>query len=93
MHKRYSSYTGVNQKWADQIPTHWKIKRLKGVFAMRKERNNPVQTDRILSLTAKIPSISGLLFRYFFITETLLSVFSAGKYKKLFLEYELLGIY
>ena len=53
MHKRYSSYTGVNQKWVDQIPTHWKIKRLKGVFAMRKERNNPVQTDRILSLTAK----------------------------------------
>lgn len=53
MNNEYASYTTVNQKWVTQIPSHWKIKRLKGVFAMRKERNNPIQTDYILSLTAK----------------------------------------
>ena len=53
MDKEYASYTTVDQKWVTQIPSHWKMKRLKGVFAMRKERNNPIQTDFILSLTAK----------------------------------------
>lgn len=48
-----ASYTTVDQKWVAQIPSHWEMKRLKGVFAMRKERNNPIQTDFILSLTAK----------------------------------------
>ena len=53
MDKEYASYTTVDQKWVAQIPSHWEMKRLKGVFAMRKERNNPIQTDYILSLTAK----------------------------------------
>lgn len=53
MNKEYASYTTVDQKWVAQIPSHWGMKRLKGVFAMRKERNNPIQTDFILSLTAK----------------------------------------
>lgn len=53
MDKEYASYTTVDQKWVERIPSHWEMKRLKGVFAMRKERNNPIQTDFILSLTAK----------------------------------------
>ncbi|MDY6212074.1 restriction endonuclease subunit S [Hornefia butyriciproducens] len=53
MDKEYASYTAVDQKWVAQIPSHWEMKRLKGIFAMRKERNNPIQTDFILSLTAK----------------------------------------
>ena len=53
MDKEYASYTTIDQKWVAQIPSHWEMKRLKGVFAMRKERNNPIQTDFILSLTAK----------------------------------------
>lgn len=53
MGKEYASYTIVDQKWVAQIPSHWEMKRIKGVFAMRKERNNPIQTDFILSLTAK----------------------------------------
>ncbi len=53
MDKEYASYTTVDQKWVAQIPSHWEMKRLKGVFAMRRERNNPIQTDFILSLTAK----------------------------------------
>lgn len=53
MSKAYSAYISVNQKWVKQIPTHWKFKRLKAIFALRKEKNNPVVTDNILSLTAK----------------------------------------
>ena len=53
MNKAYSSYTLINQKWAKQIPAHWDAKRLKAIFAMRKERNNPIVTRNILSLTAK----------------------------------------
>lgn len=53
MDKEYASYTTVDEKWVAQIPSYWEMKRLKGVFAMRKERNNPIQTDFILSLTAK----------------------------------------
>lgn len=53
MNKAYSSYMQINQKWAKQIPSHWDAKRMKAVFAMRTERNNPIVTDNILSLTAK----------------------------------------
>lgn len=53
MPNAYLSYTFINQRWVTQIPPHWAAKRLKAVFAMRKERNNPIVTDNILSLTAK----------------------------------------
>lgn len=53
MNKAYTSYTPINQKWAKQIPSHWDAKRMKAVFSMRKERNNPIVTENILSLTAK----------------------------------------
>ncbi len=53
MNKSYSSYKPFDQKWAKQIPEHWESKRLKAVFAIRKERNNPIITDNVLSLTAK----------------------------------------
>jgi type I restriction enzyme S subunit len=53
MNRAYPSYKSINQKWAKQIPSHWAAKRLKAVFAMRKERNNPIVTENILSLTAK----------------------------------------
>lgn len=53
MSSGYSSYSEFGQKWARRIPDHWEAKRLKAIFAMRKERNNPVITNNILSLTAK----------------------------------------
>lgn len=53
MANNYSTYTNVDQKWVAQIPSHWQAKRLKAVFSIRKERNDPVVTDFILSLTAK----------------------------------------
>ena len=49
----YSSYKYIGQKWVLEIPEHWGIKRLKAIFSMRTERNSPVVTDNILSLTAK----------------------------------------
>ena len=49
----YATYINVDQKWVVQIPSHWQAKRLKAVFSIRKERNDPVVTDFILSLTAK----------------------------------------
>ena len=52
MNKTYDSYTSVNQKWVDSLPSHWKFQRLKNIFAMRKEKNNPIITSNILSLTA-----------------------------------------
>lgn len=53
MANNYSTYINVDQKWVTQIPSHWQAKRLKAVFSIRKERNDPVVTDFILSLTAK----------------------------------------
>lgn len=53
MTNSYSSYRDIDQKWALNIPEHWEDKRLKAIFAIRQERNNPVMTTNILSLTAK----------------------------------------
>lgn len=53
MEKNYSSYVDIDQKWVKRIPSHWEAKRLKYIFSIRKEKNNPVITDNILSLTAK----------------------------------------
>ncbi len=45
-------YFGVSEKWVNEIPAHWEMLRLKRILQMRKEKNNPVVTDFILSLTA-----------------------------------------
>lgn len=53
MNSNYSEYQNVSQKWVKKIPSHWRMERLKLVFGLRKEPNNPIVTDNILSLTAK----------------------------------------
>ena len=53
MNTNYSEYKAVSQKWVKEIPSHWRMERLKLVFGLRKEPNNPIVTDDILSLTAK----------------------------------------
>lgn len=40
-----------NVKWIGSIPKDWELKRLKNVLNERKENNNPIKTDNILSLT------------------------------------------
>ena len=39
-------------EWIGEIPAHWEMKRLKALFVERKEKNDPVKTDFILSLGA-----------------------------------------
>ncbi len=53
MTKKYDEYKLVDQKWVVSIPAHWEMRRLKQILQDRKERNNPIVTDFILSLTAK----------------------------------------
>ena len=40
-------------KWLGAIPDRWKIKKIKYTLQERVEKNNPIRTDEILSLTAK----------------------------------------
>lgn len=51
--KRYDEYQNTRVKWMGSIPAHWNFKRLKSILQIRKERNDPVITKNILSLTAK----------------------------------------
>lgn len=51
--KQYDDYQVVAQKWVDEIPEHWDFYRIKRIFAQRVEKNDPVITENILSLTAK----------------------------------------
>jgi type I restriction enzyme S subunit len=37
--------------WIGQIPEDWEVKPLKAILAERKENNNPIKTEEILSLT------------------------------------------
>lgn len=53
MSKEYPSYINTTEGWLAKYPEHWKLERLKSIFAMRKEKNNPIITTNILSLTAK----------------------------------------
>lgn len=47
----YTSYQHLQFGWTDALPSHWGVKRLKRVLSERKENNNPVKTNEILSLT------------------------------------------
>lgn len=38
-------------EWIGEIPINWEVKALKLILAERKENNNPIKTDNILSLT------------------------------------------
>lgn len=53
MSNEYSVYFDVSEKWISRIPKHWEFVRLKRILQNRKEKNSPVITDFILSLTAR----------------------------------------
>lgn len=46
-----NKYKDSRVKWIGYIPEHWGIQRIKSVLVERKENNNPIKTDFILSLT------------------------------------------
>ena len=51
--KKYGNYQSVSSLWVHSIPTHWEFNKLRSVFWQRKEKNEPVKTKEILSLSAK----------------------------------------
>lgn len=53
MKRSYADYKNTNLKWARQLPSHWELKRLKAILQLRSEKNNPIKTSQILSLTIK----------------------------------------
>ena len=49
--KAYENYKNVDLPWLKRVPEHWGIKRIRQVLHERKERNFPIKTKNILSLT------------------------------------------
>lgn len=50
---RYEKYSNSELTWSETIPEHWDVKRIARVFDIRKEKNFPIKTKEILSLSAK----------------------------------------
>lgn len=50
---RYEKYSNSELSWSETIPEHWEVKRIARVFDIRKEKNFPIKTKEILSLSAK----------------------------------------
>ncbi len=48
---RYDSYKDSGEDWIAEIPTTWNSVPLRNIFKFRNEKNNPVITDEILSLS------------------------------------------
>lgn len=48
---RYESYKDSGVKWIGDIPSHWDIKSLRSLLENRNEKNSPVKTEDILSLS------------------------------------------
>lgn len=47
----YPEYQCVDDTWFATIPAHWKATALRGVLNQRNEKNNPIKTTQILSLS------------------------------------------
>ena len=50
---RYKEYKKVDIPWLDEVPSHWEIQRIASVFNIRKEKNDPIKTEEVLSLSSK----------------------------------------
>lgn len=49
----YPNYKITNLIWANKIPEHWNLSPLGGILIDRKEKNDPIKTTDILSLSLK----------------------------------------
>lgn len=47
----HSDMKASNIPWMGSIPAHWDVKTIKRIFIERNEKNDPIKTDFILSLT------------------------------------------
>ena len=50
---KYERYKNTELSWSKHLPYYWNIKRIASIFDIRKEKNSPVRTKEILSLSAK----------------------------------------
>ena len=50
---KYERYKSTELSWSKHLPYYWNIKRIASIFDIRKEKNSPVRTKEILSLSAK----------------------------------------
>lgn len=53
MLKPYDRYKKIDEVWVEKAPLHWEFKRIKHVLYNRVEKNNPIKTECVLSLSAK----------------------------------------
>jgi type I restriction enzyme S subunit len=49
--KPYTKYKDSGSPWIGSIPDHWEIKPLRAMLNQRNEKNDPIKTDQILSLS------------------------------------------
>jgi len=47
----YLNYKTTEALWLGDVPSHWEVRRLRTVLRLRKEKNSPVKTEQILSLS------------------------------------------
>ncbi|HFS6879466.1 TPA: restriction endonuclease subunit S [Legionella pneumophila] len=47
----YPAYKNSGVSWLGEIPKHWELKPLRAIFHIRNEKNSPVKTVQILSLS------------------------------------------
>ena len=50
---KYERYKSTELSWSKHLSYYWNIKRIASIFDIRKEKNSPVRTKEILSLSAK----------------------------------------
>lgn len=48
----YDSYKETDIPWLGEIPSHWETKKIGKIFDIRKEKNSPVKTKEVLSLSS-----------------------------------------
>ena len=49
--KQYPSYKNSGVEWLGDVPKHWESNRLKKYLIERNEKNSPIKTDNLLSVT------------------------------------------
>ena len=49
--RRYESYKDSGVEWLGEIPSHWECLPIRSIFKFRNEKNDPIKTDNILSLS------------------------------------------
>lgn len=48
---RYNEYKNSGVDWIGEIPNHWKTVPIRAIFRFRNEKNDPIKTEDILSLS------------------------------------------